>query len=271
MEIETLSPLVGVKMLLLLPPVLHPFEVSIWLDSKTDGEGAVQLPVCPPSSSRKDLASCGRFFGWLEAELLLPLPVVELLLLLSLVLLLFELSFWFVMMKDLGGFQYVVWSSTSEDLIFFDCSFWWLEPGLLLPLVAELLPLRPLVLLLFEQAFWLVSDTVSEGDIQRTVWFPIRSDLVNFSCSFASLQTELFLPLVLVELFLLLLLVQLLFEQSLWLLSKKESEGGIQWPVSSSSSSSSRGVLVSCCCSFSLTETELLLPPVEVELLLLLS
>ena len=92
----------------------------------------------------------GCSISWLKTEILLPVIAGELLLLLSLEILLLEVSLWLVSREDSeGGVQFPVCSpfaSSKPDLESLDSSLGWLEKE---PLF-ELLVLVPLVLLLFE-------------------------------------------------------------------------------------------------------------------------
>jgi hypothetical protein len=81
-------------------------------------------------------------------------------------------------------------------------------------------------------------------------------------------ETDLLLQPVEVEMLLLLPLDSLLFEHLLWLDKKKDSDGGVQFPVCSPIS---KEAAVMYSCFFGWLETELLQPVFVVELLLLLS
>jgi hypothetical protein len=209
MEAELLLPPGVVELLLLL--VLFGRLVS-----KKDADGGFQWPEYLPSPAWT--------FGWVDIELFMLLSV------LSLALHLFEFPLWLVTeMESKGNIQSPVRSSVH--MVSCGCCIGCMETELLLT-PREVKLLLPLDSLLFEPALWLLVKRDSQGEVQLTVCSSSAfRAIIPFGSFFGWQEIELSLD---VELVLLLSLV-LLFELTVVLAKKLESEVHDQWPVCSSS------------------------------------
>jgi hypothetical protein len=181
----------------------------------------------------------------MEAELLLPPGVDELLLL-------FVLLGRLVSKKDAeGGVQWPEYLPSPA------WTFGWLDNELLM-----LLSVLSLALHLFDFSLWLVKEMEAKGNVLS----PVRSSarIVSCGCCFGWMETELLLTPREVEL--LLPLDSLRSEPALWLLVKRDSQGEEQLTVCSPSASISK---IPFGCFFGWQEIELPLS-LDVELVLLL-